>query len=89
MDEVGEIMKIVGIALCLLVLSLISIGAGTLETSKVFVSEGLKQYSTKNYSIALSYFDSAIGQDPSNIVAWIYKGDTQRAMKSYNESLVS
>src|SRR5271157_2077124 len=82
-------MKAAGIVLCLLVLFSISAGAAVSSYSKDADSKGLKLYSTKNYTDALTNFNNAVGLDPTNYDAWVHKGNTQRALKSYNDSIVS
>lgn len=81
--------KLIGIVLCLLVLFSISTGAAITSGSALYDSQGNAYYSAKNYQDALKYFNMAIAQDASNIDAWMHKGNAQRALKQYNESIVS
>lgn len=46
-------------------------------------------YAAKDYAGAMDYYDKAVKQDPNFLTGWIHKGDTQRALKDYNGSLVS
>lgn len=57
------------------------------EETSYFDWKGLKEYTAKNYSKSLNFFDMAIAQDPSYIDAWIHKGDALRALKDYNASI--
>lgn len=81
--------ELIGIVLCLLVLFSISTGAAVTSDSKLYDSQGNTYYKAKDYANALKYFNMAIGRDESNIDAWMHKGNAQRALKQYNESIVS
>jgi tetratricopeptide (TPR) repeat protein len=59
------------------------------EETEYFDWKGNKLYTGKNYTGALAYFDKAVSQDPNYIDAWIHRGDTLKAMKSWNESIES
>jgi len=59
----------------------------TAEEADYFDGKGLKEYSTRNYSASLDYFDLAIAHDPNYIDAWVHKGDSLWALKDYNRSI--
>jgi len=57
------------------------------EEADYFDRKGLKEYSARNYSVSLDYFDLAIAHDPNYIDAWVHKGDSLWAPKDYNRSI--
>ena len=61
----------------------------TAEETEYFYYIGSKLFASGNYTGALAYFDTAIKKNPNYVDAWIKKGDTQRVLKDYNESVKS
>jgi len=71
------------------------------EEADYFDRKGLKEYSARNYSVSLDYFDLAIGhdlsyiddfsqavsQDPNFLDAWIYKGNTEKTLQALNNKM--
>ena len=78
-------MKIIGILVCIFLLSAICLA----EETEYFDWKGNKLFAARNYTDALVYYEKAISQEPGYIDAWIHKGDTQRALKDYNGSIAS
>jgi len=48
---------------------------------------GKKLLDTENYNDALSFFDQALSQDPTNADLWNYKGIALRSLGRYDEAL--
>ena len=48
---------------------------------------GKKLLDTENYNDALSFFDQALSQDPTNADLWNYKGIALRSLGRYAEAL--
>tara|TARA_B110000014_G_scaffold84708_1_gene57997 strand:- start:194 stop:421 length:228 start_codon:yes stop_codon:yes gene_type:complete len=48
---------------------------------------GKKLLDTENYNDALSFFDQALSQDPTNADLWNYKGIALRSLGRYEEAL--
>ena len=48
---------------------------------------GKKLLDVENYNDALSFFDQALSQDPTNADLWNYKGIALRSLGRYDEAL--
>ena len=48
---------------------------------------GKKLLDVENYNDALSFFDQALSQDPTNPDLWNYKGIALRSLGRYDEAL--
>ena len=48
---------------------------------------GKKLLDAENYNDALSFFDQALSQDPTNPDLWNYKGIALRSLGRYDEAL--
>ena len=48
---------------------------------------GKKLLDAENYNDALSFFDQALSQDPTNADLWNYKGIALRSLGRYDEAL--
>ena len=48
---------------------------------------GKKLLDAENYNDAVSFFDQALSQDPTNADLWNYKGIALRSLGRYDEAL--
>jgi Flp pilus assembly protein TadD len=48
---------------------------------------GKKLLDAENYNDAISFFDQALSQDPTNADLWNYKGIALRSLGRYDEAL--
>ena len=48
---------------------------------------GKKLLDAENYNDAISFFDQALSQDPTNADLWNYKGIALRSLGRYEEAL--
>lgn len=78
-------MKILGIIVCFFILSAVCIA----QETDYWDWKGGKEMANRNYSSALAYFNKALSQDPKYVDAWIHRGDAQKALKLYNDSIES
>ncbi len=51
------------------------------------IKSGKKLLDAENYNDAVSFFDQALSQDPTNADLWNYKGIALRSLGRYDEAL--
>jgi tetratricopeptide (TPR) repeat protein len=73
---------------CLLLLAAINLALAE-DAAITYDRLGLKLYSARNYTEALSYFNQSLDQNSSNVDVWVHKGDALKALNRLNESIDS